>query len=62
MCGVVLKCLLHLGLQREETPVHMAAEYGHSEAVRLLLAADSNPNVENAVVSTLHMLWNCCVV
>ena len=42
MCGGWL-------LQSEETPLHFAAVKGQSEAVQLLLTADSDPNAQNEV-------------
>ena len=36
-------------MQHKQTPLHMAAMMGDSESVQLLLAADSNPNVEDIV-------------
>ena len=36
-------------LQGKYTPLHNAASNGHSEAVQLLLTADSDPNAQNNV-------------
>ena len=38
-------------LQNKATPLYYAAQKGHSESVQLLLAAGSNPNVEDSVSS-----------
>jgi hypothetical protein len=38
--------------QFEQTPLHNAAENGHSEAVQLLLAADSDPNAHSKVTAS----------
>ena len=36
-------------MQDKNTSLHYAAMEGHSESVQLLLAADSNPNVQDIV-------------
>ena len=49
-------------VQFKQTPLHMAVgRSGQSDSVRLLLAADSNPNVENIVSSprSANMLELC---
>ena len=49
---MVLRCVVWFGLvQGKSTPLHWAAMEGHSDSVQLLLAADSNPNVESYVSS-----------
>ena len=40
-------------VQRKSTPLHHAAKHGHSESVRLLLAAKGNANAENTVNGSL---------
>ena len=46
LCGAEL--VLFGLVQSKYTPLHMAA-YGHSESVRLLLAAKGNANAEDTV-------------
>ena len=45
------------GLQYQKTPLHQAAEYGHSEVVELLLGANSDPNPMDEVGAALS--WHC---
>ena len=49
LCGAELCGLLMP--QDKTTPLHFAATGGHTESVRLLRAANGNPNAENSVSS-----------
>ena len=50
-------------VQDKETPLHMAARYGNSESVQLLLTAKSNIHAEDRVSdSLLQIRWNCVVL
>ena len=49
-------------VQDKSTPLHLAAKHANSESVRLLLAADSNPNVQDIVSSPpLENVKELCV-
>ena len=48
-------------MQKKETPLHYAAQNGHSESVQLLLAAKSNIHAEAAVsYSLLEIMVELC--
>ena len=50
-------------VQNKWNPLHYAAWHGHSESVRLLLAAKGNANAETQVnESLLQMCWNRVVL
>ena len=53
-CGLV---------QDKWTPLHMAAMYGDSESVQLLLTAKGNVHAENPVSDALLQIrWSCVVL
>ena len=61
LCDAIVRCSADVCggwlLQRKYTPLHEAATNGQSEAVQLLLTADSDPNAQNNVSASPAAAW-----